>query len=476
MKTYEIDALLENGLQHFPEHPYIFERDGAAFTGRTFRTFAEDVRHTAAGLLKMGLAGKNIIMLAANSYQYMIADTAIMGYVGVSCTLSKEWKSADVIRSAEILHAAAILYDAERAAIAETLKQQYPEMLFVRLETILALPAEPSGQIIPRGAETCCKIIFSSGTTGMPKAVMLSQHRMYANWESLYLRTPFTKDDKDYLFLPLSHTYSGICNFMYSLCTGMQVYLCSDTKKITEELQKVKPTVFCAVPLIYERIYAACQANGISPALALGGKIKYLFCGGAYFKPELRAYFKGAGLNLLEAYGLTETSSIISVEYSNSDDFESVGTVMESQEIKIADPDENGIGEIMVRGENLFEGYYGNPEATAAAFDEEGYFRTGDLGKCDGRKLWLQGRKRRMILLSNGENVFPEELEAKYAAYPMITKAKVYAQGGEIHAAIYVSAPCDGEQITAEVNELLPHYAKIRHTDTIQDSIETRLK
>jgi long-chain acyl-CoA synthetase len=256
----------------------------------------------------------------------------------------------------------------------------------------------------------------------------------------------------------------------------MQLYLCSDTKKITEELQIVKPTVFCAVPLIYERIHAVCTEHQLSPVAALGGCVKYLFCGGAYCKPELRRYFKDAGLNLLEAYGLTETSSVISIEYPDPQDTESVGTVMENIDIRIADADENGIGEILVRGENLFAGYYANPEATAAAFDAEGFFRTGDLGRLDGRKLYLKGRKRRMLLLSNGENVYPDELEAAYAAYPQIAKVKVYVQDGQICAALYARSECDGDAVTAEVNTHLPRYAQIRKTEVIPDGIETRLK
>ena len=475
MTVYEIDTLLNKGLREYPDHEYIFERKADGFCGIPFSVYAGDVRRTAAALLEKGLAGKHIILFAGNSYSYIIADTAIMGYVGTSCTLSKEWKADDLARAAKMLDAAAIIYDTERAETVSVLHTDFPQMQLLRMEDLLNQPAQ-TADLIPADPSVCCKIIFSSGTTGKPKAVMLSQKMMFANWESLYLRTPFTKDDRDYLFLPLSHTYSGICNYLYSLCTGMQIYLCSDTKKITEELQLVRPTVFCAVPLIFERIYAVCSANGLSPAAALGGNIKYLFCGGAYFKPELRKYFKDAGLNLLEAYGLTETSSIISVEYPNTDDFASVGTVMENQDIRIDEPDENGIGEIMVRGDNLFAGYFANPEATAAAFDTDGFFRTGDLGYLDGRKLYLKGRKRRMILLSNGENVYPDELEAAYARFPQVTKAKVFAENAQICAVLYVSIECDGEALTEQVNASLPRYAQIRRTEIIRDGIDARLK
>jgi long-chain acyl-CoA synthetase len=129
--------------------------------------------------------------------------------------------------------------------------------------------------------------------------------------------------------------------------------------------------------------------------------------------PEIRRFIKQNGLVLLEAYGLTETSSLISCEYPNKDDFTSVGTVLENMDIRIDEPDENGRGEILVRGGNIFSEYYDNSEVTTVAFTEDGWFRTGDIGWLDDRRLHLVGRKRRMILLSNGENVSPEEIEAQ---------------------------------------------------------------
>ncbi|MCQ2417804.1 MAG: AMP-binding protein [Oscillospiraceae bacterium] len=475
MAAYGIDALLENGILHFPEHPYIFERSGDAFEGVAFASFAGDVRNTAVWLKEKGLEDTNIMLYGANSYAYLVADSSIMGYVGVSCTISKEWKLADVLRAAEILHISAILYDAEHEDTVEQLQKVLPELLCISLNE-LPKSKEPEQHVSPKPIDSCCKIIFSSGTTGKPKAVMLSQKQMFANLDSLLLRTPFTIEDRDYLFLPLSHTYSSICNFLYSLCVGMQIYLCSDTGKIMEELQMVRPTVFCAVPLIYERIYEACVSNHLSPVSMLGGAVRFLFCGGAYFQPKIRKYLKGYGLNLLEAYGLTETSSIISVEYTDTEEYESVGTVMENQEVMILDPDENGIGEIMVRGENLFSSYYQNPSATKEAFTKDGWFHTGDLGYLDGRKLYLKGRKRKMILLSNGENIFPDEIEAKFADYPQLSKVKIYAYEGSICAELYTAQPCDGAAIVEEVNRLLPHYAKIRKFECIRDSISVRLK
>lgn len=474
--AYDIHSLLSAGIEKFGDDGYIYERKGDTFEGVSFSSFASDVRGLAAALLVMGLADRKIVLFGENSYMYMVADIAVMGYVGVSATLSKEWQLHDLINSVQLLDAAAVIYSDSCAERAEALKERFPELVMLRFEQLSDLIRYDAPIPQPQPSDRCCKLIFSSGTTGMPKAVMLSQDNMFANWESLILRSPFAHEDRDYLFLPLSHTYAGICNFLYSLISGMRLYLCSDTKLIMQELQMVRPTIFCSVPLIYEKIYAYCSETNTPPAAVFGGCVRYLFSGGAYMRPEIRRFIKQNGLVLLEAYGLTETSSLISCEYPDNDDFTSAGTVMENIDIRIDSPDEEGRGEILVRGGNIFSEYYDNSEATAAAFTEDGWFRTGDIGWLDDRRLHLVGRKRRMILLSNGENVYPDEIEALFAEYPSLTKVKVYQRDGDITAALYTTSEIDADSIIDEVNSRLPKFSHIRSFEVIRDSIETRMK
>ncbi len=473
---YTIHEILKNGTEQLADHPYIFTREGNDFTYRTYGRFASDVRRVAAFLNDSGMNGKKFILYGSNSYEYMAADAAVMAYTGVSCTVSKEWTAENLIRAAGHIEADAVIYSDDRRSIVSELHDAFPEMFCISFSELMDNASVCGEYSVPEPADRCCKIIFSSGTTGVPKAVMLSQEQMYANYDDLVRRTPFTADDAVYLFLPLSHTYSGICNFLYSLVTGMQIWLCSDTKLISEELQMVRPTVFCTVPLVLERFYSACQSGGVPAAAVFGGRLKYLFCGGAFCRPELREFFKKSGINLLEAYGLTETSSVISVEYTDPDDCTSAGTVMENIDIRIDSPDENGVGEILVRGRNLSSGYLKNTEATAAAFDSDGFFHTGDLGFLQGRKLYLKGRKRRMILFSNGENVYPDEIEKLFMEYDDIQHAKVYQKDRIIFAELFVKAPRDCEDIVNEVNSRVPDYAEIRGYEVICDSINRRLK
>ncbi|HHX55259.1 MAG TPA: long-chain fatty acid--CoA ligase, partial [Clostridiales bacterium] len=328
-----------------------------------------------------------------------------------------------------------------------------------------------------REDDKMCKIVFSSGTTSLPKASMLTQKSILCGWDNLYKRAAMNDTDICYLFLPLHHTYAGLCNFLFSTISGKQIYLCSDTKKIVEELQIIKPTVFCAVPLIYERFSKIADQTGHDLKSLFGGNIKYLFSGGAYFDENIRKQYKQAGLNMMEAYALTETSSIFSIQYSNSPNVKSVGTIFENIDVKVINPDENGCGELAVKGDNVCLGYYGNEKATREAFDKDGYFHTGDLGYIDkDNELYLIGRKKRMIITGNGENVDPEEIEQLILDYSEVNKVKVYEDGGIIKASIYISGDDDGKTIIENVNKLLPKYKQLREYNVLRDSIDTRLK
>lgn len=473
--TYNIATLLKLNAERFRNDNYIYEKIDGKYEAHTHKEFVRDVHNFAGYLKSLGLTDKKTGIYAKNSYDYMVADIAVMGYVGICATLSKEWELFDLVHSIELLNLEAIIYSQDKAEIIIKLKERYPDMVYIPIEEVTSVGTYNLNEERPH-TDKCCKIIFSSGTTGLPKAVMLSQKNMFASWDNLYKRVPMNHSDVCYLFLPLSHTYAGICNFLYSLISGMTIYLCSTVSKMFDELQEVKPTVFCAVPLIFERLYSLCMQNRLEPEMVLGGKIRYLFCGGAYFNPEIRAYLKKCGLNLYEAYGLTETSSLISVEYPNQTDFNSVGTIFENLDLEIENPDEKGIGEIIVKGDNISEGYFNNPESTGKVYDERGYFHTGDLGYVKNNKLYITGRKKRMILLSNGENVYPEDIEEMFHLYDGINKVKVYEKDNKIAAVFFVGEDMNIGEIVEEINAKLPGYSKIKEYKVMADSIELRMK
>ena len=466
---YTIDKALKENIAKYGSRGYIYEKENGKYREHTYKEFCEDVYRCSNYLYNNGF-GKVIALYAANSYKYMVLDTAIMGYIGICMTLSKEWTYDDIDRMLETKKIDSLIYDSDCAESARRLAEKYKKIKFVYMEEIK--PAEEYTILSPQDRETSCKVIFSSGTTGIPKGVMLCQRNMFASWENLLRRAHFDYTDVDYLFLPLNHTYAGICNFLYSVLSGMQIWLCSDTKKIFEEILEVKPTMFCAVPLIYERLYAVCLEKNLSPVELLGGRIRFLFCGGAYMKPEIRKYFKECGLNFMEAYGLSETSSLISTEYSYSnDDFTSCGKIYEHLDVRIADD-----GEIIVKGDNIFNGYYQEKELTEKCFNKDGYFKTGDLGEIKNGKLYIIGRKKRVIILSNGENVYPDDIEVCFEGTENLAKVKVFEKNKGIFATLYVSGEINAGDVVAKVNDSLPKYSRIAAYEVIRDSISSRIK
>ena len=473
---YSIKKILESRREIFGKEDYIFEKVNGSFLGKTYGEFVDDVYGFASLLQKEGLGGKKIAIFAGNSYAYMVADAAIMGFVGVSVCISKEWSTESLIELAEQIELDAMIYGGGQKEKVDALRLHFKDIKYIPIETVVGhapTDALTDDLIDP---SRCSKIIFSSGTTGIPKAVMLSQNNMFACWKDLCRRAPLDSSDVDYLFLPLHHAYAGICNFLYSMISGMKIYLCSSTAAMLEELQEVKPTVFCAVPLIFERICAACTEKSIEPAAVFGGNIRYMFCGGAWFDPKLREFFASHGVDIMNSCGLSETSSLISLDYPNATALASVGRVMENMTLKIDKPNADGVGEIIVKGENVFMGYYNNPEANAKAFDSDGFFHTGDLGRLDGDILYHCGRIKKVIVLSNGENVYPDEIVALLLGYPELKSAKVYEKDGRICATLFANTRIDPQKIVDSVNSRLPKYSRIQAFETLDDSIGTRMK
>ncbi|MDE5885684.1 MAG: AMP-binding protein [Oscillospiraceae bacterium] len=475
MIEYSIQKLLKRNWELFGEDPYLYEKIDGSYAAHTHREFIRDVYRFAGYLQAQGLMHKKVAVFAKNSYAYMVADMAIMGFVGICATLSKSWGLYDVGNAAGFLELDALLYSADKTDIIAELKAQYPDIQYIPIEQVYTVGDYPleEDQI---SVEDCCKIIFSSGTTGMAKAVMLSQKNMFANWENLYRRVPMNHEDICYLFLPMYHTYAGIANCLYSLISGMSIYLCSIPDQMFAEIQAVKPTIFCAVPLIYEKLYALCTENQWDPRTILGGKSKFLFTGGVRLKQEIRRYFKTRGLFLCDAYGLTETSSLVSVEYPNTTDFDSSGTIFENIDVKIDAPDENGVGEILVKGENITIGYYRNETLNQKVFDENGYFRTGDLGYVQHGKIYITGRKKRVIICSNGENIYPDEIEELFREYQTIQRVKVYKKDDMLFASLLVTKDDDVDVIVKTVNKKLPGFSKIKSYDIQFYQMDTMVK
>jgi long-chain acyl-CoA synthetase len=259
--------------------------------------------------------------------------------------------------------------------------------------------------------------------------------------------------------LPPHHTFGSTVNYVGHLSQGCEVYISSGIKHVSDEIREQQPTHLILVPAFLEvmnrKIWATARKDGKEGLLkamikvsnflrkfgvdvrrklfasvlsAFGGKLELIICGGAKLDEEIIRNFDALGITILNGYGITECAPLISANRNKYQKPGSVGTPILACRVKIDNPDENGEGEICVKGPNVMLGYYNNPEATAEVFDKDGFFHTGDYGKLDEEGwIYITGRKKNLIILSNGKNVYPEEIEADLQKVEGVSEVVVYA-------------------------------------------------
>lgn len=308
-------------------------------------------------------------------------------------------------------------------------------------------------------AEEMGMMLFTSGTTSASKAVALSHRIICTNIMDIASVLDVNKNDTMLSFLPMHHAFECTVGFLYPLYRGAAVAFCEGIKHIADNLREYKISVMISVPVLFENMYRKLikgvekqgklekleKGRKISNALRkmhidvrkklfkeiheiLGGKIRLFVSGAAALDVEVERGFHELGFRIVQGYGLTETAPVISAGTDDHYREGSIGQVFPSLEVRIADPDEEGIGEIQVKGPSVMIGYYNNDEANKQVFTN-GYFRTGDLGYLDSDGyLFISGRKKSVIVLKNGKNVFPEELENLVNRIEGVSESMVYGK------------------------------------------------
>ena len=444
----------------------------------TKKTFAETRKYIVAmgtGLVDFGVREKHIAIIGEASYNWVTSYYATMSIGAVTVPIDKELPAEDIksiIESAEcdfVIYSSVI--DNKIKAIRDELSKN-PKLICMSKKTELDNVAMLS-DIILKGEKLVdngdnsyydyelnpnklASIVFTSGTTGKGKGVMLTQTNIVSDMtQGMY---NFNITPKTLCVLPPHHTFGSTVNFVGHYAQGAEVYLSNGLKYILNELKEQQPTHLILVPLFvetfYKRIWATAEKQGkdkllrtmikasngmrkvgidlrkklfASVTAAFGGKLEMIICGGAALNQDIIDTFEGIGIVILNGYGITECAPLISCNRNEYRKKGSVGVPIIGEKVKIANPDENGEGEICVKGPNVMMGYYKNPEATAAAFDEEGYFKTGDFGKLDEEGwIYITGRLKNLIILSNGKNVYPEEIETEISRIYGVNEVVVY--------------------------------------------------
>lgn len=478
----QLNELLISDHSKWGSRPYLHEFCDGGFKTETYGQFIEDVNYFAAYLINKGYKGKSIGIYSPNSIAWCIFDIAVMNYVGMSVGLSKEWTSDNLLYAIDKCDIVCLFYGKALEEKVNAVKDKFPDTEFVCIEEewdncISEGKSLTNGMFMlePKDPDVPAKIVFTSGTTSFPKAVMLSIRNVFSGYASLCRRVDIKPEDICYLFLPLNHTYGSIYNFIYSLGTGYEIYLAKDTSKMAQEIMTIRPTVFSAVPLVYMKFYEGAKAMGISLKQILGGRMRYTFCGGARLAPEIRDQYMAEGFYLMNAYALSETSSGFSIDYPGDEILDSVGTLFEDVDACVKDPDEEGWGELAIKGDNIFKGYYKDEEATKAAFSDDGYFLTGDIGKIENNHVYVRGRKDTRITLINGENISTSLISERVKGLSAdVVHVKVYIQNEYLTCDIYVKADAlkeDWDGKIAELNDNVPKFERVMRYN-IKDSRE----
>lgn len=355
---------------------------------------------------------------------------------------------------------------------------------------------------------------YTSGTTGFSKGVMITANNFAGNVTYAdRLRLLFT-GERTLAFLPMAHVYGCAFDFLYALSAGVHITLLGvipSPQNLIKALQEVKPKLIITVPLIFEKIYKKkilpitskpivkllLTIPGINQLIlgkikqslvkSLGGNFREVIIGGAAFNPEVEAFFHKIKFPFTVGYGMTECAPLIS--YDHHDDFipTSCGSVLQDiMEARIDSSDPGTVpGEIQVRGENVMKGYYKNPEATAAAFTEDGWLRTGDSGIMKGQRLFIKGRIKTMILTANGQNIYPEEIESKLNNLPYVAESIVVLREFKLVALVYPDmAAVEAAQISRDkliqimnknkgiLNKLVAQYERISTIEIVDREFE----
>ncbi len=438
----------------------------------SFNQLRDDVRALGSELVSMGCTGKHCVLIGGFSYQWALTYFAVLSIGGVLVPLDGEWKGEDLADTAASADASFLFCDedlAEKAKIIESKVNLVSPTVYLRAKenerNLISLKAKGEMKFLknsddyfnaPIDSKALALLVFTSGTTGKGKGVMLSQNSFLSDLSDVIQYVDFS--NKTVGVLPLHHTYGSSVMLIGHVMIGCEVYISAGLKFVSKELKEQKPGHLVLVPLyietFYRKILSTVKRQGkeeilkktikVSNALrktgidlrkklfssvreAFGGELDLIICGGAPLNSEIVEFFEAIGISTLNGYGITECAPIVAVNRSKRTVSGSVGPVLGIDTVKIDNPNEDGEGEILVKGSNVMLGYYKDKEATSAAFDKNGYFKTGDYGKLDSDNvLYITGRKKNLIILSNGKNVYPEEIESELMAVPGVLEIVVY--------------------------------------------------
>jgi long-chain acyl-CoA synthetase len=444
--TKNLAELVRLSAKEYGESTFIKEKCGEGISEKSFAQFYEDVCRVNGFL---GAKHKcHAAVIGSTSYNYLVSWFGIVTGGNTAVPLDAQLSCEDICDLMRRADVTVIFYDERFGKMLPQIKQSCPEISTYiclgnsdeerTLADVLAenSPASPEA-ITP---DTLAAIVYTSGTTGKAKGVMLSHGNLIDN--TFCRDGEATHEDVLLTVLPIHHVYCFTCDILLSLRYGTTVCVNDSMMRIAQNLKLFSPTIILLVPMIaatiLKQIKAASAAKPEIPVKAIangvfGGRLKGIYSGGAYLDPTVIKAYAELGIPIAQGYGMTECSPRISSIKLDEGSFGDVGIIVNGCEVTVED------GEIVVKSPSVMQGYYKDPVATAEVLTPDGLLHTGDLGYVENNRIFITGRKKNLIILSNGENVSPEELENKFASADVVAEVLVYAEDSVITAEIFPS-------------------------------------
>ena len=469
--------LLEQSTANFAQKAAFWVRvEGGEFRSITYEQFKNDVDALGAALVSLGLRDSFVAVMGENRYEWCTSYLAVTNHTGVVVPLDKELPAPEKANLLNRSEAAAVIFSGRYAKDIQAIKN---ETNTVRYFIHMDLEEDTEDflsyrKLIEKGRELLKEkgidlsehridpealgiLLFTSGTTDLAKGVMLSHKNICSNIMSVLKTVHVTSEDVSLSILPIHHTYECTLGFLAIIYCGGTIAFNEGLKHIQKNFKEVKPTILISVPLLLENMYKKIwDQAGKKPGMKLllkammglgtilnavrldirpvmfrtihrsfGGRLRLIITGAAAISPEVSNGLNKMGFKVLQGYGLTECSPLVIGERDHFYGNASIGLPLPGVEVRIDHQDENGIGEIITKGDNVMLGYYKNQEATDKCL-KDGWFHTGDLGKIDkSGAYFITGRLKNVIVTKNGKNIFPEEVESFINRSPYVLESMV---------------------------------------------------
>ena len=460
---------------------YRNEKDKSKIEAITYKEFQYDTYYLGTALLQLGMNKNHIAVIGENSYKWLTVYLTVLKSDSVLVPIDRELPEKDIINILKSSDSEVLFYAGKYEKYIEKFKKELPNIKYFigfdrneNLENVLSYKKimdlgkeryeaghKSYASIEHKDTNILKLLVYTSGTTGDPKGVMLTEHNLvscvYYGLQVAEIKT------KCLSVLPYHHTYEAVAGILVALHKHATICINDSLKNVLKNLQLYKPDYIYLVPafteVFYKNIWGTAKKEGKEAGLkfliklsnvlrkmgidlrgklfksihsAFGGNLKEIICGGAPIRPEIGKFFNDIGVMLLNGYGITECSPLVSVNRPKFNDSSTVGVILPCCEVKIENPNDEGDGEIWVKGDIVMMGYYKDKERTDKVL-KDGWFNTEDYGKVNEKgQLVINGRKKNVIVLTNGKNVYPEEIENYILRIPYVEETIVKSVKNDI--------------------------------------------